>query len=237
MEVKKLYDQEVTRVFDILDNYLNKYPHQDTALACKREGEWRKYSVQEYVRTTNYISYGLMALGIKKGDKIGIVSSNRPEWNMIDMAVMQIGAISTPLYPTISKEDYTHILNHAEMTMIFIEGRELREKLTPILQEVKTLKHIYTFIKQEENIPCFDELVELGKKNPQLDILTEIKASIDKYEMATLTILLAQQVCKKALCSRTIISYKIFINYAISLLNGVIRHYLFSHCAMLMNEC
>ena len=122
---------EATRLFDILDNYLVKYPDQDTALACKREGVWLKFSIQEYVELTNNISYGMLELGIAPGDKVGIVSSNRPEWNMIDFATMQIGAISIPIYPTITQNDYRHILNHAEMKMIFIEGKELRTKLEP----------------------------------------------------------------------------------------------------------
>ena len=126
---------EVTRLFDILDNYLESYPTQEAALACKRNGEWRKFSIQEYCEQTNYISYGMLKLGIKPADKIGIVSSNRPEWNMIDFAIMQIGAISIPIYPTISQADYRHILNHAEMKMIFVEGKELGNKLKPIFEE------------------------------------------------------------------------------------------------------
>ena len=82
---------EITRIFDILDRYLEKFPNQDAALACKRDGEWKKISIQEYVELTNLMSYGMMALGVKKGDNIGIVSGNRPEWNMLDFAVMQIG--------------------------------------------------------------------------------------------------------------------------------------------------
>lgn len=177
---------DVTRLFDLLDNYLEKYPNQDAALACKRDGEWKKFSIQEYVELTNYISYGMLKLGIKPGDKVGIVSSNRPEWNMLDFATMQIGAISIPIYPTISQDDYRHILNHAEMKMIFIEGKELRNKLQPILPEVKTLKEIYTFVDQGTEYKYLDQLIELGKEHPNPEKLTELKASIKPDEMATI---------------------------------------------------
>ena len=90
---------EVTRLFDLLDNYLERYPNQEAALACKRNGAWVKFSIQQYIELTNNISYGMLKLGIKPGDKVGIVSGNRPEWNMIDFATMQIGAISIPIYP------------------------------------------------------------------------------------------------------------------------------------------
>ena len=177
---------EVTRLFDILDNYLESYPTQEAALACKRNGEWRKFSIQEYCEQTNYISYGMLKLGIKPADKIGIVSSNRPEWNMIDFAIMQIGAISIPIYPTISQADYRHILNHAEMKMIFVEGKELGNKLKPIFEETKTLKHIFTFVNQENDYQYLDQLIESGKVNPQPEKLAKLKASIKPEELATI---------------------------------------------------
>jgi len=177
---------EVTRLFDLLDNYLEKYPNQEAALACKRNGEWRKFSIQEYVERTNDISYGMLNLGIKPGDKVGIVSSNRPEWNMIDFAIMQIGAVSIPIYPTISQDDYRHILNHASMKMIFIEGKELGNKLKPIFQETKTLEYIYTFVNQENGLSYLDQLIESGKNHPKPEVLAKFKAEIQPGDLATI---------------------------------------------------
>ncbi|HRZ96161.1 MAG TPA: long-chain fatty acid--CoA ligase [Paludibacter sp.] len=177
---------EVTRLFDILDNYLINYPNQDAALAYKREGAWRKFNIQEYVELTNAISYGMLEIGIKPGDKIGIVSGNRPEWNMIDFAIMQIGAISIPIYPTISQDDYRYILNHAEMKMIFIEGKELRNKLQPILPEIKTLKYIYTFDNLGTEYSYLDQLIEAGKVNLKPELLAKMKAAVNEKEMATI---------------------------------------------------
>jgi len=177
---------EVTRLFDLLDNYLEKYTNQEAALACKRNGEWRKFSIQEYAELTNYISYGMLNLGIKSGDKVGIVSSNRPEWNMIDFAIMQIGAVSIPIYPTISQDDYRHILKHAEMKMIFIEGKELGNKLKPIFQETKTLEHIYTFVNQENGLSYLDQLIESGKNQPKPEVLAKFKAEIQPSDLATI---------------------------------------------------
>jgi long-chain acyl-CoA synthetase len=176
----------VTRIFDVLDNYLEKYPDQQVALAAKRSGEWRKFSIQEYTELTNYISYGMMALGIQPGDKVGIVSSNRPEWNMVDFAIMQMGAISIPIYPTISQDDYRYILNHAEMRMIFIEGKELKTRLQPILPEVKSLEFIYTFDNQGTEYSYLEQLIEAGKQNPQPEKLKKLKAVVKPEEMATI---------------------------------------------------
>jgi len=177
---------EVTRIFDLLDNYLEKYPTQEVALAAKRNGQWRKFSIQEYVEQTKNISYGMLKVGIRPGDKVGIVSGNRPEWNMIDFAIMQIGAISIPIYPTISQEDYKYILNHAEMKMIFIEGKELRNKLQPILPELKSMEQIYTFDDLGSEYKYLDLLIELGKQNPAPEQLKDIKAKIKPEDMATI---------------------------------------------------
>jgi len=177
---------ELTRIFDVLDNYPLKHPNQDVALAAKRNGEWRKFSIQEYIELTNKISYGMLALGIKPGDKVGIVSGNRPEWNMVDFAIMQMGAISIPIYPTISQDDYRYILNHAEMRMIFIEGKELKSKLKPILPEVKSLEFIYTFDNQGNEYPFLDQLIEEGTKNPQTETLKALKDAVQTSEMATI---------------------------------------------------
>jgi long-chain acyl-CoA synthetase len=177
---------EVTRIFDLLDNYIEKYPAQDAAVAYKRNGEWRKFSIKEYIELTNAISYSMMFMGVKSGDKVGIVSGNRPEWNMIDFAAMQIGAISIPIYPNISQDDYRHILNHAEMKIIFIEGRELHKKLTPILPEIKSLRAIITFTPDDERYKHFEQLVETGKQNPQPEKLAAIKQSVKETDVASI---------------------------------------------------
>lgn len=177
---------KVTRIFDLLENYLEMYPDQEAALASKRNGSWKKVSIQEYVEQVNNISYGMLKVGVKEGDNIGIVSGNRPEWNMLDMAIMQIGAISIPIYPTISQDDYRYILNHAEMKMIFIEGKDLRKKLAPVMPEVKTLKDIYLFDEEDGNYKYLDQLIDLGKQNPVPEKLAKIKAGIKPEQMATI---------------------------------------------------
>ncbi len=178
---------EVTRLFDIVGNYVEKYPQQDVVLAAKRNGAWRKFDVKEYADTVNLISYGLLALGVQPGDKIGIVSGNRPEWNMIDFAIMQIQAVSIPIYPTISQDDYRHILNHAEMKFVFVEGKELRTKLEPILPELVHLKEMFTFVKHEDGVyRSYDDVVEMGRANVQAEKVAELKAAVQPNDLATI---------------------------------------------------
>ena len=177
---------EATRVFDIPTRYLEIKPEQEVAFANKKKGEWQKISIQKFVELTNDISYGLLASGIEPGEKVGIVSGNRPEWNMLDYAIMQIGAISIPIYPTIAQDDYRHILNHAEMKMIFMEGQELRNKIEPIMPDLKTLKMVYTFENIDSKYKYLNQLIELGKENRNPELLEKLRANVKPEDMATI---------------------------------------------------
>ena len=102
----------ITRLFDFPYYQLEKYNLPD-ALVTKYDGEWIKTSTQEYLDKANALSRGLLRLGVNKNDKIAIISStNRTEWHMTDIGLLQTGAQTVPLYPTISSEDYEYILNH-----------------------------------------------------------------------------------------------------------------------------
>ncbi|MBQ4216210.1 MAG: AMP-binding protein, partial [Bacteroidales bacterium] len=182
---------EVTRIFDLLgqdkeQQANSEYCDKGVALAHKVNGEWIKYSIEEYIENVNNVSYALLSLGIEPGDKVGIVSGNRPEWNFLDMGVMQIGAVPVPIYPTISQEDYRYILNHAEVKLLFIEGKELRKKIEPILPECTSIKEIFTFVNQNSGYRYFQQLVDLGKENPQPEKVEALKATVKPNDLATI---------------------------------------------------
>ena len=136
---------ELTRIFDLLPYYAQKFKPKDDVLASKENGAWVKYSIREYTEIVNYISYGFLALGVKKGDRIAQISPNRAEWNFVDMAILQVGAIHVPIYPTISEADYKYILGHAEVEYVFVSGIELLRKISHILPEIPSIKDVYTY--------------------------------------------------------------------------------------------
>jgi len=176
---------EITRIFDILDRYQSTYPEQNVALAGKVNKEWIKYSPKEYFDIVQNISYALIKLGIEVGDKVGIISNNRPEWNLLDMATMQIGAISVPIYPTITAKEYQYILNHAEVKLVLIEGAELMEKMISIKSELPLLQYIYTIIDREK-FPYLNQLIELGEQNPNPDELAIRKQNVKPESCCTI---------------------------------------------------
>ena len=132
-----------TRVFDLLPIY--DQLHKTDLFCMKRDGEWRKYSSEETLETIHDLALGLLSLKIKPGDKIAIISGNRPEWNFVDFAIQLIGAVSVPMYPTITVEDYAFIFENAEVKYVFVEGEELYLKAKEAGKGNRKIKKIYTF--------------------------------------------------------------------------------------------
>jgi len=153
----------VTRIFDILEKYQKNFIYDD-ALATKRKGKWDKFSTRDYIEKANNFSYGLLALGFKNGDKIATISNNRPEWNFVDMGMSQTGVVHVPIYPTLSEEEYFHILSHSDSKFLIVSDIALYDKLKLITNKIPTIKALYTFdeIKGALN---WNEIIDLGKRN------------------------------------------------------------------------
>jgi len=177
--------QEVTRLFDILPHYAKSYKPKDDVLAGRDNGTWVKYSINDYISSADNISYGLLKLGIKPGDRVATISGSRPEWNLVDMGIQQAGAIHVPIYPTISESDYKYILTHAEVKVIFVSGWDTYRKIEHIVNDLPGLPGVYSF-KQTESVKLLSELIALGRDNPEPAKIEAIKAGIDTHDLATI---------------------------------------------------
>ncbi len=175
---------EIKRVFDLLPLFLSKNARPD-ALVAKENGTWKKYSTTDFVDHVNHLSYGLFNIGINKNDKIAIISNNRPEWNFADYASQQCGAISVPIYPTISLKDLIFILNDAQVKLVFVSSIELYEKVKEASQQAPSVKFIYSF-NEIKDVKHWKELYENGKNNPAKDKIEQIKASIGNNDLLTI---------------------------------------------------
>ena len=175
---------EIKRVFDLLPLFLIKNARPD-ALVAKENGNWKKYSTNDFVDSVNYLTYGLFNIGINKDDKIAIISNNRPEWNFADYASQQCGAISVPIYPTISLKDLIFILNDAQVKLVFVSSIELYEKVKEASQQAPSVKFIYSF-NEIKHVKHWKELFENGKNNPAKDKIEQIKASIENNDLLTI---------------------------------------------------
>ena len=175
----------ITRLFDFPYHQLEKYNLPD-ALVTKYDGEWIKTSTKEYLEKANTISRALLRMGIQKNDKIAIISSNnRTEWHIMDIGVLQTGAQTVPIYPTISETDYEYILNHSEAIYCFVSDEEVLGKLNSIKANVPKLKEVYSF---NEIAECknWSELLELGKDESNQNEVEDRKNNVKPLELATI---------------------------------------------------
>jgi long-chain acyl-CoA synthetase len=174
----------ITRLFDIPQKQLNKFPLQD-ALVGKENRVWKKYSTDDFINIGNLFSYGLLAMGLKKGDTIGMISNNRPEWNMADIGMLQTGAVNVPIYPTLSENEFAFILNDCEAKYVLVSDATLYQKIMNIKSKVSSLIDVFTFDKID-GVKNWKEITQLGEKNKQEEKLEQIKKEIQPYDLATL---------------------------------------------------
>src|SRR5690606_7004966 len=140
---------EISRLFDFLKYQLKNHSREDS-IVMKNQGEWQKISTEEFANKANMVSRGFLKLGIQHGDKVAIASTtNRTEWNILDIGLQQIGCISVPVYPTISPSDYEYIFNDSEVKLVFVSDADLYEKVSSIKEKVPSLVSVYTFDKVE----------------------------------------------------------------------------------------
>jgi long-chain acyl-CoA synthetase len=175
---------QVTRLFDI-PQYQHETYNLKKALTTKYNNEWVSISSEEYINQINAISRGLLRLGVKANDKIAVISStNRTEWNVLDIGVLQIGAQNVPIYPTIAKEDYEYIMNHSESIYCFVSDAEVLEKLNSIKGKTK-LKGVYTFddISGESS---WKEVLKLGQDESNQNVVNERKENVKPHDLATI---------------------------------------------------
>ncbi|HVD96793.1 MAG TPA: long-chain fatty acid--CoA ligase [Cytophagaceae bacterium] len=174
---------EVTRLFDLLPYQLERNPKED-CLANKVNGKWVTYSTREVQEYVNKVSLGLLKAGIKKDDKIAIISSNRPEWNFIDHGVQQLGAILVPIYPTVTEEDFKFIFNDAEVKIVFVETAELHAKAKAAAAAVPSVKEIYS-IFELPGVKNWKEIIQAGEEGNVAD-LEPYKAAVTSEDTLTL---------------------------------------------------
>ena len=178
-----IYDGTPLRTFDILTKLEGLYGKEKPILSAKENGEWRLYTLGEARDTIDRISRALLAMGIQKGDRVAISSRNCPQWNFIDWAIQQIGAVTVPLYTTISENDYKYNLNHSESKLLFIYGQNIYRKIQSIMEEIPTVQKVISIVELE-GLTCLDDFMALGDQtDPQL--LEQAKSAVDRYDLAT----------------------------------------------------
>lgn len=170
---------QLTRLFDLLPYQISKFD-KDVAFARKENGKWKTYSSKDVKKIVDNLSLAFLDQGIIEGDRVAIISENRPEWNFIDLALQQIGAISVPMYPTITSEDYSYIFNHAEVKMIFVGDQVIYDKAAQVAEDRK----IYSF-DYLDGVEHWSSLKEKGESG-DLATLEESKSKVGPDDLFTI---------------------------------------------------
>ncbi len=174
---------EASRLFDIPHYQLRNCPNT-RMFVTKINGQWIGVSTAEFLDHAMRVSKGLIALGVKAGDNVALVSNTRYEWNVMDIAIQQVGAIVVPLYPNISEGEYRYIMNDASIQLCVLSNEELFEKISNIKNDVETLKHIYSF----EGVAGCDNwnMIEEGGKDVSETEVQERMSAVKYEELATI---------------------------------------------------
>ncbi|MGB3608628.1 AMP-dependent synthetase/ligase, partial [Psychroserpens sp.] len=175
---------KVTRLFDFPYYQLEHNPNPK-ALVTKYNGKWEPTSTQEYLDKSNAMSRALLRLGVKKDDKIAVISTaNRTEWNIMDIGILQLGAQNIPIYPTICAEDYEYVLNHSESIYCFVSDEEVLKKVRKV-QANTSIKEVYSF-DHIEGCKHYSELLDLGKDNSNQPEVEACKDAVKPEDLATI---------------------------------------------------
>ncbi len=175
----------ITRLFDF-PYYQQENFNISDALVTKQDGKWIKTSTEEYIAKANAISRALVQMRVQKNDKIAIISTNnRTEWNIVDIGILQTGAQTIPIYPTISEEDYEYILNHSESMYCFVSDEEVLRKVNAIKSKVPTLKQVFSF-NSIEGCKHWSELLELGQDEGNQNEVEDRKNQVTSDDLATI---------------------------------------------------
>ncbi len=175
----------IKRTFDFARMALEKYSREDM-FVTKYQGKWEKTSTVDFVAQGNKISRGLLNLGIKPGDKIALITSaTRTEWAIMEFGMSQIGAVSVPVYPSISPEDYDFIFNNADVKYCFVSDKELYDKVMKIRDNVATLQGVFSF-DDIDGAPNWREIVDLGKDEANQNEVEDISKMINSEDLATI---------------------------------------------------
>lgn len=171
----------ITRLFEIINHQIATFD-KEVALAQKIDGKWKTYSSRDLKKIVDNLGLAFLASGIEKDEKVAIISNNRPEWNFVDMALQQIGAISVPMYPTISADDYKYIFEHAEVKQVFVGDEEIYQKA--LTAAAGTDIRIFSF-DRIEGCENWEEFLVSGETG-DLAILEEKKEAIQINDIFTI---------------------------------------------------
>lgn len=160
-----------------------------TLFMAKKDGEYQGTSWSEANDKITNLSLGFIALGVKHGDKVSLLSENRPEWIYTDMSLVSIGAVSVPIYATNTPSQVEYVIKDSGSRFVVVSSTDQLAKVLEVKQNLPNLERIIIIDplpqdKKSEGILEFGELLDLGEKNKDLDALAGMKKAVKPDDLA-----------------------------------------------------
>ena len=171
------------RLFEVPDHQLKNYPNS-AMFVTKTAGIWVPMSTSDFIERTMNVARGLISMGIQAGDRVAVASSNRVEWNILDIAVQKTGAILVPLYPNISENDYRFILNDCAAKICIVSNQELADKISNIRNDVPSLEHLFSFDKLD-SVPHWS-YIEEQRTHTDIDLVHDRMKDVKNEDLVTI---------------------------------------------------
>jgi len=172
-----------TRIFDLAYRQAQLWPDHDV-FASKKDGVWNFINTNEYIEQTRQLSKGFLALGVKPGDRVGLVCESRYEWHVIDFAIQQIGAVVVAIYPNITDSEYQFIFNDAEIELCIVSNKNLYNRINEMTESIYSLRHVFA-INEFPDSRNWNELFQIGQDISE-EHIDELSQKIKETDLATL---------------------------------------------------
>lgn len=172
-----------SRIFDLAYRQAELFPNHDM-FATKIDGEWKFTKTEDFIKQTRKLSKGLMALGVKPGDRVGLVCESRYEWHVVDFAIQQIGAVVVAIYPNITDAEYQFIFNDAEIQLCIVSTKSLYNRINKMVDSIYSLQYVFA-INEFPDSRNWSELFTVGQDTPE-ETIDQLMSNIQNSDLATL---------------------------------------------------
>ncbi len=176
---------EINRISDLLDIYREPFARRKIMFAGKKDGRWHRYTAEDYVSISARVSAALLGIGVGKGTKVATIMRNCPEWNFLDMGLLQIGAVQVPIYPTICNDHFRYLFKHSDIEYVFVYDEIIYQCLEQILPDFPEIKEVVS-IKKIDEIRNWEEFLGLSDRYPNSDEIKMIKNQVLPDDLATI---------------------------------------------------
>ncbi len=162
---------------------------KDDLMLYKKDGSYTPISTEEFGKDVKHFALGLRELGLEAGDKLIILSENRPEWVMTDMASLCLGGISVPIYTSLVPEQIQYIIDNSDAKVVVFSNEEMWEKIKVIRSELAKVEHYITCQADgPEGTLTFTDVQKRGEKlaEDQPDLFEELALKVKPEDVASI---------------------------------------------------